>query len=148
MPALVFRLEPGQLARMRNYALGGLALTVIAVVVAELTGRGWWFAVLFGVGGLGFGTSFLSQRNAYSRFDAAGIDANIGLGLRRHAAWADVADIRPRLRGHNQGVVVTLESGKSFALGAPTHSSLLPDPAFNAKVEQIFDLWDASLPPD
>ena len=144
MPELFFRLERGQLTRMRTLALVFLLLTAGGALAIGLAGWRWQILPLPAFLGVGFGWNYLAQRNAYTRIDTTGIDARILAGLRRRAAWAEIEDIQVRVQGSgNTSGLVVLRAGTRFAMGAPMTSLLFADPGFEAKFGQIVKAWRA-----
>jgi hypothetical protein len=90
------------------------------------------------IGGLIALWARMAYARAYTELAADGIQTRGLFGTRR-AAWTDVKDIRVvDYRGRGvYSVKVVLRSGKSFRLGAPVHSPVMADLAFDRKVERI-----------
>ncbi len=139
---LVFRPTSRQLGRMRAAALVCGGLTVLGAIA----GHRLSLAIVPALFAVGFGSTYLSQRKAWTRIDEYGIEAEILAGVRRRAGWAEIDDIRVVDRSGNFVIVVRLESGKKFTLGAPFRGLLFPDPELLAKFEQIVDAWELMGP--
>jgi hypothetical protein len=125
-------------------ALCCLGLTLLGAT--EAARHGLSLVIVPALFAVGFGSTYLSQRKAWTRIDENGIDAEILAGVRRRAGWAEIDDIRVVERSRNFVIVVKLESGKKFTLGAPSRGPLFPDPAFRAKSDQILDAWVLMCP--
>jgi hypothetical protein len=142
-----FEIERHQVAQLTLYAglLTGVGV-LLDIVAVGAHGHGPKKLVTWGIGLTIAGLIALWARTAYARayteLTADGIQTRGIFGTRR-AAWADVKDISVfDYRGRGvYSVKVLLRSGKSFRLGAPVHSQVMADPAFNRTVERIIAAW-------
>lgn len=136
-------IERHQVAQLTLYAgvLTGVGV-LLDIMAAGEDGHGPKALVKWGIGLTIGGLIALWARTAYARayteLTADGIQTRGIFGTKR-AAWADVKGIYViAYRGKGvYSVKILLRSGKSFRLGAPVHSQVMPDPAFDRKVEQI-----------
>ena len=136
-----FEIERDQLAHLTLFAWVVLGVGVLLdIVMVGAHGHGLvldWGAGLTIAGLIGLWARTAYAR-AYTEVSADGIKTRGIFGTRK-AAWAEVRDIRLldyQVRGMSL-VKVVLRGGRSFRLGAPVHSQVMPDPAFTRKVERI-----------
>jgi len=145
---LTFRLEPHQLRRMRNLAIGGLLVLSVAIVLVITSGSRWELLLICAsVAAIGFGLSYAGQYVAKSIMDRSGVQCRVFFGITKNCDWSDVADVTVAERGHSavtRFVVLRQKSGAQFALPAPISGGSFPDPKFDDKLAAIRQMWRAA----
>jgi hypothetical protein len=138
-----FEIGSHQAAQLTLYAgllaAAGAALDIAAVAArGHVPGRVSEWGIGLTIGGVIALWARTAYARAYTELSADGIRTRGIFGTRR-AAWADVKDISVvDSKGNGvYSVKVLLRSGRGFRLGAPVHSPVMADPAFNRKVELL-----------
>lgn len=145
MHSLTFRVSGPQ---RRKMLIGAAIVTAVATmlgIVVDVTrsglgGRVAAYAIGAGLGALISFYACASYAIVYTECTPTGIRTR-GLGGRRGCPWAQVRDISQRASAMNRIAVVTTTSGRRFWLGAPVDGSVVRDPEFAEKLEQITDYW-------
>ncbi len=142
MRKIVYRLEPRQIGRLRELALGFLTLTLVLDTASLVFGGPWWIVSVFsGIFTIWYAISWLGQRGAYTEIDDWGVRARVFVGTYREAEWTQIEDVVIHRRDRNESVHIQLRAGGGFTLGVPVFSTLLPDLGFQRKFEHIQEAW-------
>jgi hypothetical protein len=143
MHDLTFRVTGPQrralLIRAAQVAAVAAVLGVVAIVAPSRLGvPAADLAAGLGLGALVIFYAWAAYATSYTECTPTGIRTR-GLGGRRGCPWSEVSSAYVMGYTGSRLVVVRTVSGKRFWLGAPIDSSLVRDPDFAEKAQQIMD---------